>query len=156
MQLGDAEAARGNSFSQARGSRCEVRAFVDRFAREEGVTFSEENLAFLRLWSGGHPALLETACRILGLITGRPERDASQDVIIHRRAAEVLMQDLNILAECRKIWNDLTDLEQEALLAACHGNGADNVPGMDSVMAKHLVMANGGGHRIFARATRLA
>ena len=84
--------------------------------QEEGVTFSDEDLAFIRAWAGGHPALLETTCRILGLLTGRPVRDASQDWIIHRRAAEVLAQDLNIQAECRKIWNDLTDTEQAALL----------------------------------------
>ena len=97
----------------------EIAQFVARFAQEEGVTFSDEDLAFIRAWAGGHPALLETTCRILGLLTGRPVRDASQDWIIHRRAAEVLAQDLNIQAECRKIWNDLTDTEQAALLVVC-------------------------------------
>ena len=77
----------------------------------------------MRVWSGGHPALLETTCRILGLLTGRPMRDPSQDWIIHRRAAEMLAQDLNIQAECRKIWYDLSEAEQEALLAV--GRGAE-------------------------------
>jgi hypothetical protein len=35
---------------------------------------------------------LESTCRVLGLVTGRPLRDASQDWIIHRRAAEILVQ----------------------------------------------------------------
>lgn len=130
----------------------EMQQFVQRFAREEGVTFSAEDLAFIGIWAGGHPALLETTCRILGLLTGKPMRDASQDVIIHRRAAEVLTQDLNIQAECRKIWHDLSDLEQDALLAVSHGNGANHVPGLNSVIAKHLVVANGAECRIFARA----
>ncbi len=130
----------------------EIRQFAQRFAQEEGITFSDEDIAFLRLWSGGHPALLETACRILGLLTGRPVRDPSQDWIIHRRAAEVLAQDLNLHAECRKIWNDLSEAEQEALLAVEHGTATNTMPGMDLVIAKHLVTFNGVEHRIFARA----
>jgi hypothetical protein len=131
----------------------EIARFVARFAQEEGVTFSDEDLAFIRAWAGGHPALLETTCRILGLLTGRPVRDPSQDWIIHRRAAEVLAQDLNIQAECRKIWNDLTDPEQAALLAVCQAtDGVEAVPELESVIAKHLVTGVGSEWHIFARA----
>jgi hypothetical protein len=133
-------------------AEAEVRRFAERFASEEGVTFSEDNLAFIRAWGGGHPALLETTCRILGLLTGKPLRDPSQDVIIHRRASEVLTQDLNILAECRKIWNDLTDFEHDALLAISRGDGIEHASGIESVTRKHLVVKNGTDLRIFARA----
>ena len=54
----------------------EIAEFVARFAAEEGVTFSEEDLAFIRLWAGGHPGLLETTCHLLGSLTGQPVRDA--------------------------------------------------------------------------------
>lgn len=131
----------------------EIRQFAIRFAGEENITFSDEDIAFMRAWSGGHPALLETTCRILGLLTGQPVRDSSQDWIIHRRAAEVLTQDLNIMAECRKIWNDLVENEQGALLALGRGlDVSDATPGLDSVIAKHLVTVNGAERRIFARA----
>jgi len=130
----------------------EIAKFVTRFAEEEGVTFSDEDLAFIRAWAGGHPALLETTCRILGLLTGRPVRDPSQDWIIHRRAAEVLGQDLNIQAECRKIWNDLADDEQAALLRVCQAtNSAENLPDLESITAKHLVVGIGPEWRVFAR-----
>ena len=39
---------------------------------EEGMTFSEDDLAFIRHWAGGHPGLLEATCRVLGILTGRP------------------------------------------------------------------------------------
>ncbi len=130
----------------------EVRQFAARFAQEEGITFSDEDMAFLRLWSGGHPALLETTCRILGLLTGRPVRDPSQDWIIHRRAAEILAQDLNIMAECRKVWNDLSEAEQEVLLAVSRGLEPQDALSVDSVFAKHLITANGTDRRIFGRA----
>ena len=93
----------------------EIAAYTAQFANEEGITFSDEDLAFVRLWAGGHPGLLEGTCRVLGILTGRPVRDATQDWIIHRRAAEILTHDINIQAECRKLWNDLCPAEQEAL-----------------------------------------
>ncbi len=142
----------------------EIAAFAARFAAAEDATFSDENVAFIRLWSGGHPGLLETTCRVLSLLTGRPARDPSQDWIIHRRAAEILVQDLNIQAECRKIWSDLSPGEQEALLSL---HGAEDQPEglalpaeMESVVAKHLIVTAGGAgpgepgpeRRIFARA----
>jgi hypothetical protein len=129
----------------------QIRQLATRYAREEGVTFSEDDITFIRLWSGGHPALLETTCRILGMLTGKPTRLASQDSIIHRRATEVLSQDLNVLGECRKIWNDLTEPEQDALLAVAAGNENLRGPGFDGVVAKHLVVASGAEHKIFSR-----
>lgn len=133
----------------------EIRQFAARFADEESITFSDEDIAFMRVWSGGHPALLETTCRILGLLTGRPMREPSQDWIIHRRAAEMLAQDLNIQAECRKIWSDLSEAEQEALLAVGRGaeiEAIEAADGLDSVIAKQLITVNGAERRIFARA----
>jgi DNA-binding winged helix-turn-helix (wHTH) protein len=124
-------------------TNAEIRGFATRFAADEGVTFSEDDLAFLRLWAGGHPGLLEAACRVLGLVTGHPTRDSSQDWIIHRRAAEILVQDLNIQAECRKMWADLTPGEQEALLSLHRSEGSANgpsTPDMESLIAKHLVV----------------
>jgi hypothetical protein len=133
----------------------EIADFATRFAAAEGVTFSEEDLAFLRLWAGGHPGLLEATCRVLGLVTGRPVRDASQDWIIHRRAVEILVQDLNIQTECRKIWGDLAPGEQEALLVLHRSDGSGDcqpAPEMESVIAKHLVVGQCAEQRIFARA----
>lgn len=121
----------------------EIRQLAIRYAEEEGVTFSEEDLKFIRHWTGGHPALLEMTCRILGLLTGRPVRQPSQDSIIHRRATEMLSQDLNVLGECRKIWKDLSDIEQEALLAVAVGSEARRGAALDSVIAKQLVVPGG-------------
>jgi hypothetical protein len=130
----------------------EIAQFAERFVAAEGVTFSAEDLTFIRSWAGGHPGLLEATCRVLGLLTGKPVRDPSQDWIIHRRAAEVLAQNLNIQAECRRIWNDLTPGEQEALLSLYSPNQEGERGDMDSVAAKRLVVGEGPERRIFARA----
>jgi DNA-binding winged helix-turn-helix (wHTH) protein len=129
----------------------EVAEYVVQFADQEGVTFSDEDLAFVRLWAGGHPGLLEGTCRVLGILTGRPVRDLSQDWIIHRRAAEILSHDINIQAECRKLWGDLCVAEQEALMSFFQVGEEQPVPEMDSIIAKHLVIADGAERHIFAR-----
>lgn len=129
----------------------QVRQLAARYAHEEGITFSEDDMTFIRLWSGGHPALLETTCRILGMLTGKPQRDPSQDSIIHRRATEVMAQDLNVLGECRKIWNDLTEPERDALLAVAAGSENLRGPGYDGIVAKHLVIVSGAEPKIFSR-----
>ncbi len=133
-------------------NEAEIADFAARFVAAEGVTFSAEDLAFVRSWAGGHPGLLETTCRVLGMLTGRPVRDSSQDWIIHRRAAEVLAQDLNIQAECRRIWGDLAPAEQEALLSFYRPSEAGQPADMDSVVAKRLVVGEGAERHIFCRA----
>jgi DNA-binding winged helix-turn-helix (wHTH) protein len=131
----------------------ESAGYAAQFATEEGITFSEENLAFIRQWAGGHPGLLEGTCRVLGILTGRPMRDPSQDWIIQRRAAEILAHDINIEAECRKLWNDLCTGEQEALMSLFQSTGEDRQPAeMEAVLAKHLVIGSGAERRVFARA----
>jgi DNA-binding winged helix-turn-helix (wHTH) protein len=130
----------------------EIADFAARFVAAEGVTFSADDLAFIKSWAGGHPGLLETTCRVLGLLTGKPVRDPSQDWIIHRRAAEVLAQDLNIQAECRRIWSDLTPAEQEALLSLSRPTEGNPAGDMESVVAKRLVIGEGPERRIFCRA----
>ena len=132
-------------------NEAEIRQLATRYAEEERLTFSEDDLKFIQLSTGGHPALLETTCRILGMLTGRPVREPSQDSIIHRRATEMLAQDLNVLGECRKIWNDLTEAEQEALLGVASGSEGVRGVGLDGAIAKHLVVANDSDYRIFSR-----
>ncbi len=132
-------------------NEAEIRLLATRYAEEEGITFSEEDMKVIQVWTGGHPALLETTCRILGLLTGRPMREPSQDSIIHRRATEMLAQDLNMQGECRKIWKDLTEAEQEAVLGVEAGNEGVRGPGLDGAIAKHILLPNGSDYRIFSR-----
>jgi DNA-binding winged helix-turn-helix (wHTH) protein len=133
-------------------NEAEIGEFVSWFGAEEDVTFSSEDLSFVRTWAGGHPGLLAGTCRVLGKLTGRPVRDLSQDWIIHRRAAELLAQDVDVQTECRKIWNDLTAGEQEALLSLQRLAEGEASPDLESVIAKHLVAGCGPERCIFARA----
>ena len=133
-------------------NEAEIGEFVAQFAAGEGVTFSEDDLSFVRIWAGGHPGLLAGTCRVLGKLTGRPVRDISQDWIIHRRAAELLAQDVDVQVECHKIWSDLTAGEQEALLSLQRLAEGEASLDLESVVAKHLVVGCGTERCIFARA----
>ena len=94
-----------------------ARSFIDGFAGKEKVTFSENDVAFILRWAGGHVSLLEGVCRVLGPVTGEPVRDSSQEWIIHREVAAQLQRNSNLRSECVKIWADLTQQERDGLLA---------------------------------------
>ena len=95
----------------------DARDFITAFAAGEGVTFSDNDVAFILQWAGGHLSLLEGVCRVLGPVTGKPVRDASQEWLIHREVAAQLQRDTSLRSECVKIWQDLTQDERDGLLA---------------------------------------
>ena len=130
----------------------EVARFAADFAARGDVTFSEQDVAFIRYWSGGHPGLLDGVCHLLGALTGRPVRDPSQDWIIHRRAAELIPLDPNIQIESRRIWEDLTPQEQDALIWLVSGSVGQEPAGLESATAMRVVIGQGPERRIFAQA----
>ena len=95
----------------------DARTFIGLFAGREKVTFSENDVAFILRWAGGHISLLEGVCRVLGPVTGEPVRDSSHEWLIHREVAAQLQRDTNLRSECAKIWSDLTQRERDGLLA---------------------------------------
>lgn len=132
-------------------SEPDVRAYALRFAQAEGVTFDEADLRFIHEWAGGHPGLLEATCRALGRVTGPVTRDATQDWVIHREVARWLPDELAVRVECRKIWDELSDLEQAALLALGGPGEATVGDGLARVREKHILIGPPDGERFFAR-----
>jgi hypothetical protein len=94
----------------------DVDAIVAWVAAQEGYTFDDQDRAFLHHHADGHLGLLLAVCRALGEVTGKPVRDAGQDWLIHRQVREQLDRDINVQGECRKIWEDLTEAQQDALM----------------------------------------
>lgn len=85
-------------------------------ATQERYTFDVEDRQFIGHHADGHLGLLLSVCRALGEVTGEPVRDAGQDWLIHRQVRDRLDRDLNVQAECRKLWDDLTEAQQDALM----------------------------------------
>ena len=111
--------------------RDDAQQVIAQFAREEEVELSMDDVDFIIAQAGGHPGLLEAACRVLSLTKGRVLSltkgrvlaEVSGDYPDSRRAQsyklgrERLDSDVSIRAECAKLWNGLTVEEQEALTA---------------------------------------
>ncbi len=93
----------------------DAHALISACSQEVLARFDEADMAFLMAQTGGHPTLLDLACRKLAQFTGTRLRSASESQIIHREVRDVLRRDPGIMAECQKIWRDLTEEEQTSL-----------------------------------------
>jgi hypothetical protein len=108
-------------------------------AAQEGYTFDDEDLSFLHYHADGHLGLLLSICRALGEVTGEPVRDPSQDWLIHRQVREKLDSDLNVQGECRKLWDDLTEEQQETLMTVVGAEDEADQRSVDSLEKKGLI-----------------
>ncbi len=95
----------------------DVEQVVDWVASHEHCTFDDEDRAFIKHYADGHLGLLLSVTRTLGEVTGEPVRDAGQDWLIHRQVRERLDGEPNVQAECRRLWDDLTEAQQDTLIA---------------------------------------
>ncbi|GAB4567872.1 MAG: hypothetical protein Kow0047_20350 [Anaerolineae bacterium] len=127
-------------------------AYIEEFTAREPVTFDEADRRFILEWAGGHPGLLEAICRELGAVTGKPQRDPTQDRIIHRQVAERLPTSLNVRAECLKIWRHLTTEEQEGLLALYAPGERPTPIALRSLQDKGVLLSDDEDPQLFSRA----
>jgi hypothetical protein len=108
-------------------------------AAQEGYTFDDADQAFLHHHADGHLGLLLSITRALGEVTGEPVRDSGQDWLIHRQVREQLDSDLNVQGECRKLWDDLTEEQQDALMAVVGAEEEVDQRAVDSLQTKGLI-----------------
>ena len=120
-------------------STSDVDSIIAWVADQEGYTFDDEDRAFLRHHADGHLGLLLAVCRALGEVTGEPVRDAGQDWLIHRQVREQLDRDLNVQGECLKLWDDLTEAQQDALMAVVGAEDSVDDRALESLRLKGLV-----------------
>ena len=117
----------------------DVEQVIAWLASQEGYTFDDEDRAFVQHHADGHLGLLVATCRSLGEVTGQPVRDAGQDWLIHRQVREQFDRDLTVQSECRKLWDDLTESHQEALMAIVGAEESIDERALDSLRNKGLL-----------------
>ncbi len=120
-------------------NRADVDQIITWVAIQEGYTFDDQDRAFLYHHADGHQGLLLAVCRALGEVTGEPVRDEGQDWLIHRQVREQLDSDINIQAECRKLWTDLTEVQQDALMTIVGSEEDLDERTLDSLRNKGLI-----------------
>jgi len=121
---------------------------INSVAHQEGFTFADEDRAFIHHHADGHLGLALAVCRALGEVTGEPVRDTAQNWLIHRQVRERLDSDVNVQAECRKLWTDLTAAEQDTLMALVGSEGDGDVPEqavVESLREKGVILRQGSG-----------
>jgi hypothetical protein len=119
--------------------RTDVDKVISWVAEQEGYTFDDQDHAFLNHHADGHLGILLAVCRALGEVTGEPVRDAGQDWLIHRQVREQLDTDINVQAECRKLWEDLTEAQQDVLMAILGGEEDLDERAAESLRHKGLI-----------------
>ncbi|MEA3337785.1 MAG: winged helix-turn-helix domain-containing protein [Chloroflexota bacterium] len=125
--------------------------FARRFAKQEGVSFDEADQRFIYHWAGGHPGLLEATCQALGRVTGAHERDEIQDWVIHREVASWLSDELSVRVECRKIWEDLSQQEQQSLMGVDRRDRELSEEIVAVLRKKHILVQSGEETDAFSR-----
>lgn len=119
--------------------KADVDQIVAWVAVQEGYTFDDQDRGFLYHHADGHLGLLLAVSRALGEVTGEPVRDAGQDWLIHRQVREQLDQELNVQGECRKLWDDLTETQQDTLMAVVGTEEETDERALDSLRKKGLI-----------------
>ncbi len=117
----------------------EVDQIIAWVASQGGYTFDDHDRAFIGHHADGHLGLLLSVSRALGEVTGMPVRDEGQDWLIHRQVRERLDGDLNVQAECRKLWDDLTEAQQDALMAVVGAEADVDARALESLRLKGLI-----------------
>ncbi len=120
-------------------SREDANQVISWVASQEGYTFDDEDRAFLHHHASGHLGLLLSISRALGEVTGEQERDAGQDWLIHRQVREQLDHDINVQAEMRKLWDDLTETQKEGIIAVVMGEAGIGDRVLQTLRASGLV-----------------
>jgi len=119
---------------------------ISSVAHQEGYTFADEDRAFIRHHADGHLGLALAVCRALGEVTGEPVRDTAQNWLIHRQVRDRLDSDLNVQAECRKLWTDQAAAEQDTLMVLVGSEG--DLPEkavLESLREKGIIHRQGSG-----------
>jgi DNA-binding winged helix-turn-helix (wHTH) protein len=120
-------------------SRPDVNEVITWVAAQEGYTFDDEDRGFVYHHADGHLGLLLSICRALGEVTGEPVRDPSQDWLIHRQVRERLDREINVQGECRKLWDDLTESQQDTLIAVVGAEEEVDAQALESLRNKGVV-----------------
>ncbi len=126
-----------------------IRRVIAHYAASEGVTFSENDIDFIRTLADGHPGLVRAVCSALGYVTGPDVHTALKDQQIHRLVKERLASDLIVHSECNQLWNDLSEDEQATLIDLVMANTDVRPAALRSLRRKHLVRYQEGGPAVF-------
>jgi len=131
-------------------NEADTRVLIHEHAARLSVHFDERDVSFLLEQAGGHPVLTRIACRVLAQELARGERSPNATQSLYRRVREALQTDLGVATECDRIWRDLTDREQGALLSLVGGGEQRDANAMRELTRKGVVRPGKNGDGVFS------
>jgi len=134
-------------------TRPDVERFIHRYITIHEVDFHASDIDFLYEWAGGHPRLLEGACRLLADTVETSDRSAEaiDRWQLYRRVSRLIRADENLLLECEKIWNKCTDAEQTELLGFFKAEHVADQAVLAQLVRRHLLFKGEGKPQFFCR-----
>ena len=120
-------------------------ALLDAWARRTRTPLTTDDISLIAEVAGGHPVLLETSARVMTRAREEAAWHLASSDYAHIR--ERLDGDAVVRIECAKLWNDLSVLEQEALIALLNGQ---EVARADTLIDKGIVQVTATGKSVFS------
>jgi len=127
-----------------------IRRVIQRCAARQGIQFDEADLRFIRAKADGHPGLLQAVCWALSHAVAETSTKALSRETLRRLLEERLPSDLIVRSECTKLWNDLSEGEQEQLIRLVTSGAPVSVRELESLRRKHLVRYTPDGPAVFS------
>jgi hypothetical protein len=118
----------------------EARRFVVNFAALEEIVLKDQDITFVLDNADGHPGLLEATCHAVNRanVLATDMTDPSQ--ANYKRLRSLLESDDIVRTECAKLWNDLSEKEQENLVALVAEGQAPGKSVTASLTRKHILV----------------
>lgn len=133
----------------------DVERMVHRHMAAYETDFTQADLDFIYVWSGGQPPMAEAICGLLDQALDRADgRGLTQAERreVHESVARLLPGEEFLKQECAKIWEDCTPAEQAELVALCRVPYQPVDPAaLTALIRRHLVLRVEARHQIFAR-----
>ncbi len=135
-------------------TRSDVDRFVRRYITVHEVELIGADIDFLYEWGGGHPRLLEAICRLLAVAIEHLSNDTNDPVErwqLHRSVTRQLRADETIQLECDKIWQRLSEIEQQELSGLFIADHQPDQSVIALLMRQHLLRKGEGKPQFFCR-----
>jgi hypothetical protein len=127
---------------------------IGRYMHAYEADFGGEDLVFIYQWSGGHPRMVEGICQVLQAAyeeCPEPLPEGPERWQFYDKTAARLQADAYLIEECRKIWIECSEAEQEELAAVEIADHQPNQAALAELLRRYVLVRAEGRPQFFAR-----
>ncbi|MBV7333833.1 winged helix-turn-helix domain-containing protein [Chloroflexi bacterium TSY] len=134
-------------------TRSDVDRMIRRYMEAYDAPFMPADFDFIYQWSGGHPGMIEGACRTLERILDEQTQplDTIERWQLHHHVSRQLRQNESLLYECTKIWDMCHPEEQTALMSLFQASQEAEESILERLLRRHILLKIEGKPQVFCR-----